>query len=160
MKKLEKFRKTVQKENIEKYQKGQEHLQIVLQTRKDKLQQEAALVKDKIENPQKYYKPVKAKTQKLDAESQSSRSEELQRQETLPKEAAKEAKEVPVFVQRPKSAKTVRGVAAHRYLSHVSTTGHQAADLARNDSLGRLLAKTNHDDPAWIEHSIRKNQEK
>lgn len=77
MKKLEKFRKTVQKENIEKYQKGQEHLQIVLQTRKDKLQQEAALVKDKIENPQKYYKPVKAKTQKLDAESQSSRSEEL-----------------------------------------------------------------------------------
>lgn len=82
---------------------------MVLQARRDKLKKDAELVKDKIENPKKYYKPIQTKVEKTEnaSDRSSSRSEELQRTETAPKEV----KEVPVFVQRPKSAKTV-GVSA------------------------------------------------
>ena len=74
--KLEKHRKSNAKDLQEKFHGKQEHIDRVRETKKTKLKNDAFLVKDKYENPKKYYRALKEKPKKVkDDESSSSRSD-------------------------------------------------------------------------------------
>ena len=67
------------------------------------MKEDAFLVRDKLENPKKYYRPPKPKTTKLNEDSGT--DDEFQKSFQEPPQIVEIQKEAPKFVVRPKSAK-------------------------------------------------------
>ena len=73
--KLQKHRKERERDEKDKFNGIQEHIDRVRENKKEKLKRDAFLVKDKYENPKKYYRAQKEKPKKEKEESSSSRSD-------------------------------------------------------------------------------------